>query len=156
MLGGTFLRLIQLIFLSSVCYFKKLQRYATFAKFQTSAIVWTHHDCSKSGLTGAHTPTSTPYARTRAHRHARTMIHMETGQTQKYYIDKYRHNSFSPRANTFQQCTHTLHFLRNHPRQLVPEEEKNAPPLELTAPWTPLRAIFIPPSPDDQSVKAAG
>ena len=43
MLGGTFLLLIQLIFLSSVCSFKKLQRYATFGKLQTSAIVWTHY-----------------------------------------------------------------------------------------------------------------
>ena len=43
MLGGTFLRLIKLMFLSSVCYFQKLQRYATFGKLQTSAIVWTHH-----------------------------------------------------------------------------------------------------------------
>ena len=43
MLGGTFLHFIQLIFLSSVCYFKKLQRYATFGKLRTSAIVWTHH-----------------------------------------------------------------------------------------------------------------
>ena len=51
MLGGIFLRLIELIFLSSVCYFKKLQRYATFGKLQTSAIVWTHHQ-GVSSLTG--------------------------------------------------------------------------------------------------------
>ena len=43
MLGGTFLHLIQLIFLSSVCFFKKLQRSATFGKLQTGAILWTYH-----------------------------------------------------------------------------------------------------------------
>ena len=46
MLGGTFLRLIQLIFLL------KLQRYATFGKLQTSAIVWTHYDSDSEAWNG--------------------------------------------------------------------------------------------------------